>query len=320
MKLKKYIAAFALVAIIIGGIAGVILLENRNKSNHQKIITTNFVAYDFARAITGDDSNIRMLLKPATESHGFEPTPQDIIDITNADYFIYIGGESDEWVADLLRDNNIDEKKTLRLMDFVELKKEETKEGMEAEEEKEGEEDEEEAEYDEHIWTSPRNAVSIIEAMRDRFIARDATKINEYTDNARKYTERIMQSDQKISDIVTRSSRKELIFADRFPFRYFVDEYGLDYYAAFPGCAEQTEASSKTIAFLVDKVKSDRISVVLKIELTSDNLAQTISAETGAKILTLNAAHNITQEDFDAKKTYADILEDNIKVLEEALN
>ena len=315
MKLKKYLAAFALVAIIIGGIVGVILLENRNKNEHRNIIATNFVAYDFARAITGNSANVRMLLKPATESHSYEPTPQDIIDITNADFFIYIGGESDEWVADIIRDNGLDENKTIRLMDFVELKEEEEKEGMESEEE----EEEGEAEYDEHIWTSPRNAVSIIEAMRDRFIARDATKNNEYAENARKYTERIMQIDQKIRKLVSESTRKELIFADRFPFRYFVDEYGLDYYAAFPGCAEQTEASSSTIAFLVDKVKADRVPVVLKIELTSDKLAKTISAETGAKILTLNAAHNISQEEFDAGQTYADILEDNIVVLEEAL-
>ena len=315
MKLKKYLAAFALVAIIIGGIVGVILLENRNKNEHRNIIATNFVAYDFARAITGNSANVRMLLRPATESHSYEPTPQDIIDITNADFFIYIGGESDEWVADIIRDNGLDENKTIRLMDFVELKEEEEKEGMESEEE----EEEGEAEYDEHIWTSPRNAVSIIEAMRDRFIARDATKNNEYAENARKYTERIMQIDQKIRKLVSESTRKELIFADRFPFRYFVDEYGLDYYAAFPGCAEQTEASSSTIAFLVDKVKADRVPVVLKIELTSDKLAKTISAETGAKILTLNAAHNISQEEFDAGQTYADILEDNIVVLEEAL-
>lgn len=317
MKLKKYLAAFALVAIIIGGIVGVILLENRNKNEHRNIVATNFVAYDFARAITGNSANVRMLLKPATESHSYEPTPQDIIDITNADFFIYIGGESDEWVADIIRDNGLDENKTIRLMDFVELKEEEEKEGMEPEEEEE--EEEGEAEYDEHIWTSPRNAVSIIEAMRDRFIARDATKNNEYAENARKYTERIMQVDQKIRKLVSESTRKELIFADRFPFRYFVDEYGLDYYAAFPGCAEQTEASSSTIAFLVDKVKADRVPVVLKIELTSDKLAKTISAETGAKILTLNAAHNISQEEFDAGRTYADILEDNIVVLEEAL-
>ena len=317
MKLKKYLAAFALVAIIIGGIVGVILLENRNKNEHRNIIATNFVAYDFARAITGNSANVRMLLKPATESHSYEPTPQDIIDITNADFFIYIGGESDEWVADIIRDNGLDENKTIRLMDFVELKEEEEKEGMESEEEEE--EEEGEAEYDEHIWTSPRNAVSIIEAMRDRFIARDATKNNEYAENARKYTERIIQIDQKIRKLVSESTRKELIFADRFPFRYFVDEYGLDYYAAFPGCAEQTEASSSTIAFLVDKVKADRVPVVLKIELTSDKLAKTISAETGAKILTLNAAHNISQEEFDAGRTYADILEDNIVVLEEAL-
>ena len=302
MKLKKIVAALALVALVVG--CGVLVATeiNRNKNEHSKIVVLNFIAYDFARAITGD-GNVKMLIKPATETHSFEPTPQDIIDITNADFFIYNGGESEEWVADLLRDNNIDENKTIRMMDFVELKQEDG-----------------EDEYDEHIWTNPLNAIRIINAIRDRLIAKDSSKLNAYTENAAKYTDRIMQSDQKIRNIVKNAKRKELIFADRFPFRYFVDEYGLDYYAAFSGCSDQTEASSQTIAELIEKVKTNNAPVILKIELTSDSLAQTIAAETGAKIRVLNAAHNVSQDDFEAGKSYADYLEQNIEVLEEALD
>ena len=315
MKAKKYLAAFVLVALIIGGIIGVVLLENRNKNEHQSIIVTNFVAYDFARAVLGSGNGVRMLVKPATEIHGFEPTPQDIIDISHADFFIYTGGESDEWVADMLKDNNIDEGKTIRMMDFVELKTEETKEGMESEDEEEGED-----EYDEHIWTSPLNAIRIIEAIRDRFVAKNPAKVDDYANNVATYTKRISKIDQDIRNVVADAKRKELVFADRFPFRYFVDEYGLDYYAAFPGCSDQTEASSSTVAFLINKIKTDNIPVVLKIELTSDALAQTVAAETGVKILTLNAAHNISQADYEAGKSYADIMEDNLSVLKEALH
>lgn len=252
-----------------------------------------------------------MLVKPAAETHSFEPTPQDIIDITNADFFIYVGGESDEWVDRVLKDNNISEDKTIRMMDFVNLKQEELKEGMAGEDE---------GEYDEHIWTSPINAIRIIEAIRDRLVAKNPAKLDAYTDNTQKYAAQLQNINQEIRTIVQNSKRKELIFADRFPFRYFVDEYDLDYYAAFPGCSDQTEASSNTVAFLINKVKTDNIPVVLKIELTSGALAQTISAETGAKILTLSAGHNISQADFDSGKTFVDIMTENITILREALN
>ena len=315
MKVKKILATSGLLALAAAAVVGCVFVINRSQKE-QSIIATNFVGYDFARAILGDNTEVRMLLKPATEAHSYEPTPQDIIDITNADFFIYVGGESEEWVEDIIKDNNIDKSKTIRLMDFVKLKTEEVKEGME-EEPEEGDESEEE--YDEHIWTSPLNAIRIIEAMRDRFVAKRPLEQDKYTNNAANYVGKLQTIDKKIRNIVNKAARKELIFADRFPFRYFIDEYGLDYYAAFPGCAEQTEASSATIAFLINKVKADKVPVVLKIELTNGALAENISKETGAKIMTLNAAHNISQEDFDAGKTYIDIMTDNLGVLKEAL-
>lgn len=310
MKVKRIVAALALVALIAA--CGIMIFIGKERAQGYTVVSTNFVGYDFARAIIGDASEVKMLLKPASEMHNYEPTPQDIIDIANADFFIYTGGESDEWVTDVLRDNDINKNKTIRMMDYVELKKEELKEGMEGESEDD--------EYDEHIWTSPVNAIRIIQAIRDHLEAKNMGNVTEYSKNAAEYISKLEAIDAQFRDIVKNAKRKELIFADRFPFRYFVDEYGLNYYAAFPGCAEQTEASSKTIAFLIDKVKADQIPAVLKIELTSDALAQTIAQETGAKILTLNAAHNISQADFDAGKTYADIMTNNLKVLEEALN
>jgi zinc transport system substrate-binding protein len=263
----------------------------------------------------GDSAKISMLIKPGTEMHDFEPTPEDIINIKNANLFIYIGGESDEWVANLLEDNEIPKEKTLRLMDLVEVKEEELSEGMEEPEE----DNDGEIEYDEHIWTSPVNAIKLVKVISDRLSDIYPEKVEVYAQNADSYIARLSSIDQQIRDIVTNSNKKELIFGDRFPFRYFVDEYGLNYYAAFPGCAEQTEASSKTIAFLINKAKADNIKTILKIELTSDKLAQTIADETGGKVLTLNAANNISQADFDDGLTYADIMENNISVLREAL-
>ncbi|MBR3323028.1 zinc ABC transporter substrate-binding protein, partial [Candidatus Saccharibacteria bacterium] len=287
----------------------------------------NFIGYDFARAVTGDKTKVAMLLKPGVEMHDFEPTPEDIINIKKADLFIYVGGESDEWVEDLLKDNEISEDKTLRLMDLVEVKEEELSEGMEehgheseeAPGEHKHEHNEDKAEHDEHIWTSPINAIKLVNGIKDKLSNIYPENGTIYAKNADAYTSHLSNIDQRIRDIIANSHKKELIFGDRFPFRYFVDEYGLDYYAAFPGCSEQTEASSKTIAFLINKAKSDNIKTILKIELTSDSLAKSIANEAGAKVMTLSAAHNISSVDFDKGITYADIMEDNIEVLKEAL-
>jgi zinc transport system substrate-binding protein len=303
MNKRKTAIAAVFVAFVTAVIVSVCFFAN-NHHNGKMVVTTNFVAYDFARAVIGDASEVKMLLKPGAETHDFEPTPQDIKEIADADFFIYTGGESDEWVEKILSDNNISTSKTIKMFDYVDLIKED------------GDEDE----YDEHIWTNPLNAIRIVNGIRDRLVAKNPTKYDEYAGNAQKFTETIKDIDAQFRNIINSAQRKELVFADRFPFRYFVEEYGLSYVAAFPGCSDQTEASSSTIALLVDKVKTDQLPAVLKIELTSDKLAKTISDETGAKILTLNAAHNISQEDFDNGTTYADIMSRNLSVIREALN
>jgi zinc transport system substrate-binding protein len=159
----------------------------------------------------------------------------------------------------------------------------------------------------------------LIDGVRMKLTMIDPATSKQYGMNASRYESRFVDIDRKIREIVNSSNKNELVFADRFPFRYFVDEYDIKYYAAFPGCAEQTEASASTIAFLIKKVKEDGIGVVLKTELTSDKLAKTISEETGAKIMTLNAGHNISAEDFRKGVRYADIMEENVEVLKEAL-
>jgi zinc transport system substrate-binding protein len=230
--------------------------------------------------------------------------------------FIYVGGESDEWINDVLKDIDASSTKLIKLVDLVDLKEEEIVEGMEAEEE----EDEEEEEYDEHVWTSPINMITMINNIKDDVINLDSSNKNKINTNASNYIKELETIDSKIKEVVKTAKRKELIFGDRFPIRYFVEEYGLSYYAAFPGCSEQTEASAKTITFLINKVKQDNIPVIFHIELSNGNIAKTIADETGAKVLEFKTAHNISQDDFDAGITYVDIMKSNIEVLKEAIN
>lgn len=304
----------ALAVILLAGLGFIVAFNNSQKQSEKlTIVTTNFPAYDFARAVAGDKAEIKMLLKPGAEMHDFEPTPSDIIDIKKSNLFIYTGGESDEWVEDILDSTKAN--KTLKMTDAVEVVEEEIVEGMEAEEEEESEE----PEYDEHVWTSPKNAKKIVNRIKDELVVISPENQTTFEQNATNYNEKLDELDGKFQKILDNSKRKTIVFGDRFPLRYFADDYGLKYYAAFPGCAEQTEASSATIAFLVNKIKSEKIPAVFKIEMSNGKIAQTIADETGAKVLTFNAAHNISADDFNAGVTYTDIMEQNLVVLEEAL-
>lgn len=281
-------------------------------NTYGQIVSTSYVGFDFARAVTGEETMASPLLPPGADMHGYEPTPQDIVSIQEAKLFIYIGGESEEWVERLIKDNEISADKTLRLMDFVELKKEEVKDGMETEEEEEGDE-----EYDEHIWTSPKNAVRLINAIRDKLTSinfMDATKLEQ---NAKSYTDHLEDLDQRFASLFKGAPQKTLIFGDRFPFRYFVDEYGVDYYAAFPGCSEQTEPSAATVAFLTEKARELGVKMIFKTENSDGRLAQTIADNLGIGVRTLYSAHNVTKDNIG--KRYVDMLEENLAALQETL-
>ncbi len=286
----------------------------KEDDNKFTIIATSFPSYDFARAIVKDtDVEVKMLLKPGSETHDYDPTPRDIVDINKSDIFIYVGGESDYWVKDILNNIENNDVKIIKLMDCVDLLKEDDDQILE----KETESDEED---DEHIWTSPLNAIKIVEMLKDEIINKDPENKDIYLKNAQKYINELKNIDKEITDIVSKSKNKLLIFGDRFPFIYFTNQYGLKYYAAFSGCSEQVEASSKTISSLIDKVKKNNIKVILKIELSNGQIANSIAEETGAKVLELHSAHNISEKDFDNGVTYIDLMKRNIKVLKEALN
>jgi len=293
----------------------------RKDNDKISIVATIFPPYDFARAIAGDKAEITMLLPPGSETHSFEPTPQDIIKIQNCDVFIYIGGESDEWVKNVLNSMDISSMKIVTLTNCVELVEEVVTEGMQGEEEEHDEDKEghEEHEYDEHVWTSPRNAKLIVQKISDVLCEVDTANASVYKQNTTDYSSKLDRLDSDFKAVAENAARKTIVFGDRFPFRYFADAYGLKYFAAFPGCSGETEASAKTVKFLIDKINAEKIPVVFHIELGNERMAAMISESTDAKVRTFHACHNLTKADFNAGKTYLDFMTANVETLKEAL-
>ena len=346
-NLKKLWAIFGLV-LVVGLLAFLVLNREKFEQKKYSVVSTSFPGYDFARAVTKNTNiSTKMLVKPGAETHTFEPTPQDIIDIKNADMFIYVGGDSDTWVEKILKD--VDTKKThvVKLVDLVSTVEEEIVEGMEDEDEHDHEhdhdhdhdhkhdhghdhhhdhdheshehkhehdEEEEGPEIDEHVWTSPKKAMEIVKKIAEVASEIDAEEKIKINDNAEKYVAEIAQVDKDLHQAID-GKISEIVVADRFPFRYFADEFGLKYAAAFSGCSEQTEASAKTISFLINKVKQDKVKKIYKIELSNGKIAETVSKDTGAEVLELHSAHNVTAEDFSKGVTYVDLMKRNLLAL-----
>ena len=320
-KILPITLAALLAAVMFTGCSSTIA-PNITKDNKISVVTTIFPPYDFTRAIAGGKADISMLLAPGAETHSFEPTPQDILKIQNCDVFIYVGGESDDWVKGILGSMDTSKIKIITLMGCVEVVEEEVIAGMQDQEEsgKSAEGEEESPEYDEHVWTSPRNAKLIAQKISDALCEVDAGNAETYKANAASYLAQLDELDAKFQAVVANAARKTIIFGDRFPFRYFVDAYGLDYFAAFPGCMTEAEASPATVKFLIDKVKAEHIPVVFHIEMSNEKMANTIGEATGAKVSLFHACHNISQADFAAGKTYLDLMNANVIMLKEALD
>lgn len=307
--------------------------DRANGGDKLKIVTTLYAPYDFAVQIAGSDADVSMLLSPGEESHSYDPTPQDIISIGECDLFIYNGGENEKWVDGVLESVG-DNVRVLRMMDVVDkVYTEEIVDGMQSEENDDSNggdgdggsaaaavgEDESE-EFDEHVWASLDNAIVIAGAVKDEIAAIDPENEAVYSERLDAYVKELSGVREAIAQVVNGSLRKLLVFGDRFPMRYFTEEFGLDYYAAFPGCSADTEADAATIKFLIDKVKEENIPVVFKSEMSSGNIADAIAAETGAAVRTLYACHNISKEDFESGVGYVDLMKRNMEALKEALN
>jgi zinc transport system substrate-binding protein len=313
--MKKIILILITLAALLIGVIGCKPKNavTRNADGKLNVTTTNFPPFDFVRNIAGDKVNLFMLLPPGAESHSFEPSPRDIITIQNSGIFIYGGGEGDAWVDRILESMNTSKMIIVRMMDAVDVVEEEIVEGMEADEE------EEETAYDEHVWTSPRNAILIVGAITEALCKADSANTDFYRKNAAAYSKELVQLDLLFTFEIIRAKRNTIVFADRFPFRYFADAYGLTYFAAFPGCSTETEPSVGTVKFLIDKIKAEKIPVVFHIELSNERMADAISGETGAKKLLFHACHNISKKDFEAGLGYIDFMRGNVENLREAL-
>lgn len=281
------------------------------------VVTTIFPPYDFAREITGDNAEITMLLRPGAESHTYDPSPADILKISSCDVFIYNGGESDSWVGEILSSVELKDGQVIRMMDCVETVYEETVEGMQVGHEHH---ESEEEEYDEHVWTAPQNAVAITKAIADAICKADPDNELVYRENTENYCDKLKELDEQITEIVDSGVRKELMFGDRFPFRYFADAYGLEYYAAFSGCAPESEPSAKTLSGLIDRVNEDSIPVVFYIEMSSQKIAKTVSEATGTQLLLFHSCHNLTRDEFGRGETYLSLMKQNAENLKKAIS
>lgn len=280
-------------------------------SEKLSIVTTIFPSYDFARELCQNEANITMLLKPGQESHTYEPTAQDILAIEQCDLFIYVGGENDKWVEDILE--SFDEPvNTIRMLDHSKICEEEHIDGTHHS-------DHDEHTTDEHVWTSPKNAITITEAIADKLCEIDNKNEQGYKENCKRYVTELEKLCTQINSVVENGKRKTLLFGDRFPFTCFAQEFGLDCYAAFSGCSTETEPSAQTMAFLIDKIQTENIPVVLYIEFSAQTVADSIAEQTGCKSLLFHSCHNVTKEEIDAGATYLTLMTENIKVLKEAL-
>lgn len=342
-KVPLFIAALSVLSICFCGCANTDATEHFSSlttpSGKITVVATIFPAYDFARNVGGDKCEVYQLLKPGAESHSYEPTPQDIVLIKNCDVFIYAGGESDSWIETLMDSVDMSGKHVISMLDEVDALDEEEKEGMreggllseyiggehhhhhhEEGEEEEEHHHEEEVELDEHVWTSPRNAIRITEAVCECLSDADNADAESYRKNADDYVNRLCQLDDAYKEVISTANRNTIVVADRFPFRYLCEEYGLDYYGAFPGCSEDAEITASSLKFLADTVAKENIPVVFNIEFSNEKIADCICEMTDAKKCLLHSCHNVSQKDMDAGKDYISIMYDNLSVLKEALN
>ena len=287
-----------------------------------RIVTTIFPEYDWVREILGDKADsaeITMLLDNGVDLHSYQPTADDLIRISDCDLFVYVGGESDGWVDDALKSAASKDRKVIHLLEVLgdSVKEEETVEGMQEEEE-----DQEEQEYDEHVWLSLKNAKTLVGAISAALQEIDPGNKDTYATNAAAYIEKLSALDGEYQAAVDAATYKTLLFGDRFPFRYLVDDYGLSYYAAFAGCSAESEASFETVSFLARKVDEGKLPCVLTIEGKNHKIAETIVQNTAGKnqkILTMDSMQSTTSQDVARGTTYLSLMAKNLDVLKEAL-
>lgn len=322
MKKKTFLAFFAVFILLFCLCAFIACGKTSNEG--KTVVTTIFPEYDWVKNVLGDntDVNVVLLQDSGADLHNYTPSPEDVVTLSTCDLFIYVGGESDKWVEDALKNAINKNMQVLNLMEILgdRAKEEELAEGMEGEEEEEDEEGE--VEYDEHVWLSVRNAAIFTEAIARALGKIDPDKADTYLQNARAYNESLTAMDNEYQAAVAAAGKKTLLFGDRFPFRYLIEDYGLQYYAAFLGCSAETEASFETIVFLASKVDELDLHTVLTIESSDGRIARTIVQNTQKKnqaILAMDSLQSATKKEYAAGKTYLSVMRSNLEILKAAL-
>ncbi len=278
---------------------------NQTKSKLQ-ITTTIFPYYSFVNEICADNADITMLIKQGAEIHTYDPTAQEILKIQNSDVFIYTGGESDAWVETILSSIDTNKTKIIKVMDLIKPVSNNNHDHKHTEE------------YDEHVWTSPKNAIVITHQIAEVLCEIDSENSELYKQKENEYKTKLQALDSDF-EFVIKSSDKTVIFADRFPFLYFAEEYNLKYISAFPSCSEESEPSVKTMAEIIDTVNTENISTVFYTEFSNKKIADTIQSETGVKKLLFHSCHNVTKNEFDSGATYLSLMQQNLENLKEAI-
>ncbi|MBD5143877.1 MAG: zinc ABC transporter substrate-binding protein [Ruminococcus sp.] len=297
--------------------------NNNNNNNKLNIVCTGFSEYDWTKELLGshaDDINLIYLLNNGMDLHNYQPSAKDMITISECDVFIYTGSISDNWVDDALGEVTNSNRQVINLMDIVSVKEEELKEGMQIDEHEH--EQEENSDYDEHVWLSVKNAEMICHTISNVLCELDSEHAQDYQENLKNYQEKLNSLDKNFMQLAEESSVKTLLFADRFPFRYFADDYGFDYYAVFTGCSTETEASFETILFLAQKIDELHAETIFKIENSSDAIAKSIIASTSEKnqiIVSLNSMQSVNVKDIANGASYLSIMQDNLEILQEVL-
>lgn len=317
IKLNKIISIIILVIIVAIFIYALIKPNNSKTKSTDKIsvVCTSFVGYDFVKAITKGSNNIEItyLLDSGVDAHNFEPTASQIIAIQQSALFVYNGGEMENWTEQVIPTMDLSNTKLIKLMDTVELYKEEHIDGAEEHEEHQ------ELAWDEHVWTSPKNALKMLESLELALEEIDNEEKDIFRKNVNNYKKQIEKLDEDIWEIVENAKRKRLVFGDRMPIRYFLEEFGLKASGAFNGCSTETEPSTKTLTYLINLIKEENIPVVLYIENGNSKVANIISKETGAKAMQMQTLHSISNEDYKNGETYVTLMNRNLEVLKNAL-
>ncbi len=341
--MKKFLSVMAAGVMLAGSLSMYSFADEteENDSKQLQIVTTIFPEYDWVMNVLGDEADhaeVTMLLDNGVDLHSYQPSAEDILKISTCDMFIYVGGESDKWVDKALGEAVNEDMVVINLMDVLgdRVEEEEVVEGMqegdhhhdhEEDADHDHEEDAdhdhaEEVEYDEHVWLSLRNAEVLTDSIAAALEEIDPDNADTYKAKAEAYAEQLEALDAEYEKAVADASVTTLLFGDRFPFRYLVDDYGLSYYAAFVGCSAETEASFETIMFLAQKVDELSLDVVMTIDGSDQKIAQTIVQSTkdrDQKILTLDSMQSVTSDDVAEGITYLSIMEDDLTVLKEAL-